>query len=49
MPLSEVNVVLTSKTALERAQVTITSYDLLVKMAKELQDRKFKAVIIVSH
>lgn len=48
LPASEITVVLSSKMPAERAQVTITSYDLLVKMARELQDRKFKAVIIVS-
>ena len=43
-----VNVVLSTKISATSGLVNIISYDLMSKMAKELQQKKFMAVIAVS-
>ena len=47
LPEVEINVVLTSKSSATSGLVNIISYDLLVKMAKDAQAKKFKTVIAV--
>lgn len=45
---SDVNVVLTVKGSALNGPVNIISYDIAIRMAKELSQRKFQAVIAVS-
>ena len=45
---ADINVILSAKLSGTSGLVNIISYDLLNKMAKELQERKFMAVIAVS-
>lgn len=45
---ADINVILSAKLSGTSGLVNIISYDLLNKMAKELHERKFMAVVAVS-
>jgi len=44
----DVNVVLSAKNSATMGLVNIISYDLLVRMAKDVQEKRFMAIIAVS-